>query len=356
MSWWLYKKANSSKWTAKIQVPGKPAFRRTTGTSNRRTAERVAEKLEREALVQGAPTTLYAALEGLIAVQTDKGDSHHTIAITERCGSHLCTFFGRFREVQSIGLDDTTKYMRKRRAYVHDPTIYRELRVLREALVQLKRRGLYRDDPAALWPTGLAQSFPGKSRWLTPDEWRRLYMALNSRWRDHLVVYTWSGVRLSELFALRPEHADFVNRKLFAPGTKTESAARWVPMHGEVAAVLKRRLRKGEAFFPLEAPSENQDAYSATRSRFYKALKMAAAKAGIERLSANDLRRTFCSWCYQAGVTSDDCARWLGHKNSKMVRDVYGHDSPENAARKLDAVPNLLGNARDREERAADDK
>ena len=54
MSWWLYKKGNSTKWTAKILVPGKKAFRRSTGTSNRRTAERVAEKLEREALVNPA--------------------------------------------------------------------------------------------------------------------------------------------------------------------------------------------------------------------------------------------------------------------------------------------------------------
>lgn len=339
MSWWIYEKPNSNKLWVKVKVPGQKAFARSSGTANRRTAERYAEKLEREALVQGAPTTLHEALAGLMEVQNDKGDSHHTLAITERCGGHLCGFFGRQRDVSTIGLDDTTAYMRARRQFVHDPTIYRELRTLREALVQLRKRGLYAGDPSALWPVGLAQAFAAKTRWVTPVEWRKLYAALGPRWKDHLVCYTFSGLRLSELFAIRPEHANFAERRLYAPGTKTEGAARWVPMHPEVEAVLRRRLRKGEPFFELDQGTD----YEHTRVRLYRALMRATRKAGIAMVSANDLRRTFCSWCYQAGVVETDCARWLGHKNSRMVREVYGHDSPENAARKLDAVPNLLG-------------
>lgn len=338
MSWWLYKKPNSAKLWVKVSVPGRKPFARSTGTTNRRTAERVAEKLEREALVSGPPTTLNAALSGLMDVQRDKGDSHHTLAITARCAGHLCGFFGHHRDVSTIGLEQTTEYMRHRRTLVRDPTIYRELRTYREALVQLKRHGLYAGDPAAIWPIGLAQSFPAKERWVTPAEWRKLYAALSARWKDHLVTYTFSGLRLSELFALRPEHADFAQRRLYAPGTKTEDAKRWVPLHPEVEAVLRRRLRKGQPFFDLESGVD----YEHTRVRLYRALMRATRKVGIAMVSANDLRRTFCSWCYQAGVSEADCGRWLGHRNSKMVRLVYGHDSPENAARKLDAVPNLL--------------
>lgn len=338
MSWWLYKRGESAKWWVKVKVPGRKAFARTTGTANRRTAERVAEKLEREAAVQGNPTTLQAALTALMEHQNDKGDSPHTLAITERCGRHLVTYFDRHRDVREIGLKETTEYMRARREYAKDSTIYRELRTLREALTQLKRLGAYTGEPSAVWPAALPQTFPAKDRWVTPAEWRKLYAALSPRWKDHLVVYTFSGLRLSELFALLPEHASFAERKLYAPGTKTEGAKRWVPLHPEVEAVLRRRLRKGEPFFQLDDGCD----YEHTRVRLYRALMRATRKAGIAMVSANDLRRTFCSWCYQNGVSEADCGRWLGHRNSRMVRDVYGHDSPENAARKLDAVPNLL--------------
>lgn len=345
MSWWLFKKRNSKKLWVRVALPGRKPFSRSSGTTNRRTAERFAEALERDALVQGAPVTLVKALTDWYQVQVDKGDAAGTLEITERCGGHLCGFFGRQRDVATILLKDTTKYWRSRRDQgVGDSTVYRELRVLRESLRNLKRHNLYTGDPALLWPVGLPQTFAGKTRWLPPNEWRALHLALSPRWRDHLVVYTWSGLRLSELFALRPEHADFAARRLYAPGTKTEGAARWLPMHPEVEAVLRRRLRKGQPFFELEHGDGDGDQtpYETTRTRLYNALRRACRKAQIAGVSANDLRRTFCSWCYQAGIAEADCARWLGHKGSKMVREVYAHDSPENAARKLDAVPSLL--------------
>jgi integrase len=336
MSWCLVKKRSSKYWFARIRVPGGKSFDKTTKTANRRTAERVAERIERDALLQGAPVSLEKALTMLYQVQVDKHDSPHTLKRTEYSGGHLCGHFGRLRDARTITLTETTDYMRKRRELgIKDSTIYRELRTLKEALTNLRKHGLYDGTPSLLWPTGLPQTFPGKDRWLTPEEFAKLLDALPERWRERVIVYTFAGLRLSELLRLEPGHCDFAKRQLHVPGTKTEGADRRIPMHPQVEAVLRPRCRKPGPLFPPNHASE------LASGGLNKALARACKRARIPHCSPNDLRRTFCSWCYQNGVDESDCARWLGHKNSTMVREVYGHDSPENAARKLSKVPSM---------------
>lgn len=335
MSWWLIKKPSSKYWFARVKVEGRKPFDKTTKTTNRRTAERVAERIERDALLQGAPVTLQKALEMLRQVQVDKGDSPYTLQRTDYSAGHLCGYFGHNRDARSITLAETTAYMRDRRARGYkDATIYRELRTFKEALTNLKRHGLWDGTPSLLWPVGLPQTFAGKTRWLTPAEFTKLREALPERWRDHVTVLTFAGLRRGELFRLERSDLDFARERIHAPGTKTEGADRWLPMHPDVAAVLKRRSKLPGALFPVGARTAEAEAL-----RMNMAIRRAAKKAGIAHCSPNDLRRTFCSWCYQNGVSESDCARWLGHKNSAMVREVYGHDSPENAARKLRQVP-----------------
>lgn len=337
MSWWLVKKPNSKYWFARIKVPGRAPFDRSTHTNNRRTAERVAERLERDALVSGAPVSLEKALTMLYQLQVDKGDSPHTLKRTEYSGGHLCGYFGRSVDARSISLTETTKYMRARRAAgIKDSTIYRELRTLKEAMTNLKRHGLYDGTPSLLWPGGLPQTFAGKTRWLPEIEVVKLLDALPEFWRDHVTVYVFAGLRRGELFRLERDRVDFARERLRAPRTKTKNADKWMPMHPMVADVLKRRMRLPGALFPVGERTAEAEAL-----RMNMAIRRAARKAGIAHCSPNDLRRTFCSWCKQNGVSEGDCADWLGHKNSKMVREVYGHDSAENAARKIRAVPSL---------------
>jgi integrase len=54
-------------------------------------------------------------------------------------------------------------------------------------------------------------------------------------------------------------------------------------------------------------------------------LAQACDRARIERVSPNDLRRTFASWLKQAECDSLAVAKLLGHTSSRMVELVYGH-------------------------------
>jgi integrase len=41
-------------------------------------------------------------------------------------------------------------------------------------------------------------------------------------------------------------------------------------------------------------------------------------------VSPNDLRRTFATWCIQAGMPTTRVAMLLGHRDARMVERVYG--------------------------------
>lgn len=53
-------------------------------------------------------------------------------------------------------------------------------------------------------------------------------------------------------------------------------------------------------------------------------LARAAARAGVPRVTPNDLRRTFSSWLVQGGTPLLVVSRLLGHSSTRMVDLVYG--------------------------------
>ncbi|MBE7450046.1 MAG: tyrosine-type recombinase/integrase [Kofleriaceae bacterium] len=58
--------------------------------------------------------------------------------------------------------------------------------------------------------------------------------------------------------------------------------------------------------------------------RAFAATSHKRVRAGIERVSPNDLRRTYASWLVNAGVPLQQVARLLGHKSTRMVDLVCG--------------------------------
>jgi integrase len=62
-----------------------------------------------------------------------------------------------------------------------------------------------------------------------------------------------------------------------------------------------------------------------TRARTIKReLARACARAGVPRVTPNDLRRTFATWLKQSDVDSAVVAAMMGHSSTAMVDRVYG--------------------------------
>ena len=67
-------------------------------------------------------------------------------------------------------------------------------------------------------------------------------------------------------------------------------------------------------------------------------LRLACDRAGIERVSPNDLRRTPASQLRQAGISLDDVAPIFGHASTQMLQRVYARTNIEALSRVLERV------------------
>ena len=268
------------------------------------------------------------ALDALVAHKKRSKRSAATIEITEcKCG-HLRRVLGDDFDVTKTTLEHSNTYLDTRRAEgAHDHTIAKELGQLKQAL-RIAWRATppkFDRDPSTIWPKeALENAYVPVDTYWTLDQYRTAqYHGIESR-TDHVAMYCNTGVRFSELYRLEAQHVDLQLTRLYVPGTKTKSAKRWVPLNSIALEVVQRRA----AMYP-DGPLF-PDRWS--RSRLVQDMKRVAKRAGVPQVSANDFRRTFATWCGEAGVDESTVVAWMGHTSSKMVRRVYQQLSERRAA------------------------
>ncbi len=123
-----------------------------------------------------------------------------------------------------------------------------------------------------------------------------------------------------------------------------------VPMLGKIRNATSRKTAKSHRKIALAEPLAEILSEEARRDgpvvepwpNVRRDLAAACKRAGISRVSPNDLRRTFASWLKQAGVDSMTVAKLLGHTSSRMVELVYGRLNDltfQNAVARLPSLP-----------------
>ncbi len=339
----LYRKKDGTTWYGYFyDATGK---RRVVCTKqqDRAAARAVLRKLEREAHAQGGAPADKPAEEGertrhTIADALDYLVTHAgsdlapaTLKMYSEKGGHILRLMGEF-DVNALTLDQSQDYINERLAEkAHRETVRKELVTLRRALTLANERGFLRADPRGLIPRFRVRYVP-RSRYLTEKELPKLLLALPANRRHWVALAVYTGSRASEVESLRWEHVDMKNARLLLSGTKTAKSRRWVP----IAAPLLRLLEavdEEDRTGPVVEPWGN-----ARRD-----LAVACQAAGIDRVSPNDLRRTFASWLKQRGVDSMVVARLLGHTTSRMVELVYGHLDDRTTAAAVSTLPAVPG-------------
>lgn len=324
--WWIFKKKKSGiLYVGWRDAEGKTRSR-TTSTKDRGIARQRAVEWERERFdaAQQAKAdlpaySLAAALAELKAHKKRSKRSTATLEITEcKCG-HLLRVLGENFDVTKTTIATSNTYLDQRRAEgAADLTIEKELQQLRQAL----RLGWkapepwYPRDPATMWPKeALENAYVPREDYWTLEQYRAAqYHGIESR-LDHVAMYCNTGVRHSELYLPTAADIDHKLRRVWIAGTKTDGAPRWVPLNDLAYEIVCRRaaLHPKGALFP--------DVWS--RSRLKNDMKRVAKRAGVPEATGNTWRRTFATWCGEAGVAESVVIAWMGHKSSKMVRLVY---------------------------------
>jgi len=290
-------------------------------------AARVAAPVTPSKPSRGAPITVSDAVACLIRVR-----NLDTAAATRRFygekGRAIVALIGD-RPLVGFGHDDVLEYfaLRRDQATVRPiglATLRKEAAVLKASLVMARRRGAQIPDPGDYWPKIRFKNNTGK-RYLTHDEFNRLYKQLRPHQRDWLVWFVYSGGRLGELIRLQWSHLDVAGRRVHLPGTKTEESDRVIPMHARLVKWCETRGRgKGAVLQPW--------------TNIQRDLKLACEASGMPPVSPNDLRRTFCTWMRQNGADAQVVARLMGHVDTTMVDRVYSQMDAEQYRQAIDKL------------------
>lgn len=160
-----------------------------------------------------------------------------------------------------------------------------------------------------------------------------------------LILYT--GLRIGEMCALKNEDIDLENEKIeisstvqrlsFAGKTKltvtepkTEKSKRTVPIPKHLKIYIQNAMRSDGFFLTqTELPGDPR--------RLQYALKKITASLGSS-ITVHDLRHSFATRCYKAGVEIKTVSEILGHSSTAVTMNIYTHSDFEDKAKGIDLV------------------
>jgi len=151
----------------------------------------------------------------------------------------------------------------------------------------------------------------------------------------HAAWYIATGARAKEARLAELRDHDLTNWVVYLRGTKTSEAPREIPIARSFRGLLAFALIGAPKTGPIFSPWTNEN----------RTLKLACERAGIARVSPNDLRRTHSSLLRKAGVPLADLAPIMGHTTTRMLELVYGRTDVAAIARSLERYDPTDGEA-----------
>lgn len=221
-------------------------------------------------------------------------------------------------------------------------------RILRESYILAHKRGLI--DENLMERPELKRPMSDKDdkvvRGMTEDEQKRFVQALEEHkvpygrngYKNQLLLELYTGMRMGEINALKPEDIDFKRGLIHIKATiargihsvdyykkhpKSDAGVRDVPISAKAEVVLRQALSEmqynklGLVFYDY-----NKDDVVATHqvAAFYRRL---CIKTGIPNYGQHALRHTFATRCIEADVPPMVLKKWLGHTNIHITLDTY---------------------------------
>ena len=157
-------------------------------------------------------------------------------------------------------------------------------------------------------------------------------------YRLQLLIELYSGLRMGEINALRPEDIDLEGTVIHVGATitrglgdrvyrkehpKTREGNRSVPISGSLRPYLEtalERIRENPLGLVFYDHIKNDVISTQQVNNFFLRI---LAKAGLESRGQHALRHTFATRCIEAGVPAEVLKVWLGHTDIRYTLDTY---------------------------------
>ncbi|MBZ5606193.1 MAG: tyrosine-type recombinase/integrase [Acidobacteriia bacterium] len=302
-----------------------------TGTSNRKRAEKIQDKLKEElndrrfGLVESDPTMTFEELAARFIV-SGSFRPHHEYHL-----GFLLPFFGAFpvlRITRSLA-EEFRKLRRARNPKITDATVNRDLSVLRRILYWAVDEQLLAANPLARLK--MARERRTRRQVLSLTEEPLLLGATKGHLYAMTIIALDTGMRRGEITSQRWEDVDFSQKTLFVTRSKTpEGESREIPLTNRLLTFLTEQ-RKPEG---LVIDFRGRPVRVVKR-----AWKTALKNAGVRHVRFHDLRHTFNTRLMEAGVLQEVRMALMGHSAGSRVHSTYTHielPTKRNAIRRLE--------------------
>ncbi len=314
----IYQLKNSTKWWVDWTDQKGRRHRKSTGTNDKKLAEALAAKWTQESFLEQhfgvIPEVPFT--EALLRYGQER-QRDNPVSYKRKDKYQLQRLLDRFG---GLNLSDIThafmrEWVNELLERMKPATALRELTTLKAILNKAHREELLAQVPA--FPRIKVE--PGRCRWLTVEEEKRLLMAAKPHLRALITFAVDTGGRKSELLKLDWQNVDL--DRGFVTFRKTKN--------GEDRSV--RLTDRAKQVLTDLNPQESGSVFT-YRGQAIKDIKTsfdrARLRAEVEDFRFHDLRHTFASRLVQQGVSLYEVMHLTGHKSFEMVQR-YAHLAPD---------------------------
>lgn len=378
----LRRKPNSKYWIACFTSNNGQRTQRSTKTTNRKLAEKLADDYESAARGRMTESQVRRVLSDLHRVHsgTTLGSATVRSYLDQWVAAKSGTISDSTKTAYESTVEDFCEFLADRAAlqmlYVSkaDIAAYRDriaanraagtannrLKILRVAFQQAWRDGVIDDNPAAKVPILKSALAATPRRAFTLKELQTLIQAANGEWRGLILFGVYTGQRLGDIVQLRWENIDLETTTLAFTTQKTRRR-QILPM----AAPIKKWLlgekngatKNGPVFPTLFAHLDTQGRVGALSNQFYDLMastglapvrshqrktegKGRSSRRHQNELSFHSLRHTATSLMKNAGISPAIVQEFVGH-DSKAISEHYTHIELASLRKAAEAIPVL---------------
>jgi integrase len=167
----------------------------------------------------------------------------------------------------------------------------------------------------------------------TDEEVAALWKSQNQEWVDSVLVFLYSGWRISELLGLKREDVDLTAGTMRG-GVKTKSGKnRVVPIHSRIRSIIERRYAEGgEYLFQWNGKK-------VSTTQYYIFWKTIMEAHGMNH-TPHECRHTFRSCLDSAGANRVAVNKIMGHSGADTGERVYAHKSIQELKDAIELIRN----------------
>ena len=377
----LRRKPNSKYWVACFTLNNGSRAQRSTKTTNRKLAQKLADDYEAaarskmtEAQVRRVLSDLHKMNGGSTVgsttvrsyfdqwVKAKTGSiSAATKSAYESTARDFCDFLADRANTQMLYISktDIAAFRDQIAATRASATVNNRLKILRVAFQQAWRDGFIDDNPAAKVPVLRATAEGASRRAFTLTELQTLIQAAEGEWKGVILFGLYIGQRLGDIVRLRWENFDLETNSLALTTRKTHRR-QILPLAAPLRQWVNRQNRKSGKEFVFPALAEQvgpTGSVGALSNNFYDlmaSVKLVEPRSHHKKTDANgrngrraqsevsfhSLRHTATSLMKNAGVSPAIVQEFVGH-DSKAISQHYTHIELAALRQAAEALPKL---------------